>query len=115
MIQLARGSTTWQFEFQAPDGKTVASYNSHRGTEKRIEANEEEARDNALYDRICWTATLQDGSGWHGTVPLEDWRKLACAPSTMTRISSSTGAGSSWEKPPKTRRRSIPLITVLRS
>ena len=75
--QLAREGTTWQFELRAPDGKIFASYKSHRGLEKRIEADEEEARDNALYDRIFWMATFQDGSGWHGTVPLDDWRALA--------------------------------------
>ena len=74
---LARDSTAWKFELQTPDGKTLAAYKSHRGLEKRIEKDEEQFRGHLPYETIRWTAKFDDGSGWHGDVPLEDWRKLA--------------------------------------
>ena len=68
---------TWQFELPNKDGEIFGSYKSHSGLEKRINADEEKFRDNLPYDRIRWSATFQDGSGWHGSVDLSDWRKLA--------------------------------------
>ena len=67
----------WQFELQDAEEKTIASYKSHAGLQKRINADEEKLRDNLPYDRIKWSATFDDGSGWQGSVPMEDWRKLA--------------------------------------
>ncbi|MCY3866059.1 MAG: hypothetical protein OXG68_11530 [Chloroflexi bacterium] len=74
---LASESATWQFELQAPDCKIVASYNSHRGLEKRINADEEQFRDWLPYNTIQWAAKFEDGSGWHGSVPVLDWCNLA--------------------------------------
>ena len=74
---LARDSTAWKFELQALDGKTLAAYKSHSGLQKRIEADEEQFGDRLPYDTIQWMAKFEDGSGWHGSVPVLDWCQLA--------------------------------------
>ena len=74
---LARAGTEWQFERHVPDGKILASYKPHRGLEQRINKDEEEFRDRLPYQTIQWTAKFEDGSGWHGSVSLQDWCKLA--------------------------------------